>query len=73
MRKKGLRKYIFITFILSLSLLGFYIYSMESNQNGTRPDDIMVKATLQHNNNPRMNHKDIMLEVIIDKKRIANI
>lgn len=55
--------------IISLVLVGFILYYFDSNINKTNPEDIMVEATLKPNNNPRMDHKDVMLEVFIDKSK----
>lgn len=64
-----MKKIIVTLFVLSLLLLGVRMFYMESNKNETFPDDIIVKATLKPNTNPRMDYKDVMLEVSIDKSK----
>lgn len=54
-----------ISCVLIFVFSAYYVQSMEGK---TKPEDIFVKAILKHNANPRMVHKDVMLEVLIDKK-----
>lgn len=64
-----MKKIIVTLFVFSLLLLSVFVFYKGSNKNETFPDDIMVKATLKPNTNPRMDHKDVMLEVSIDKSK----
>lgn len=47
----------------------FSAYFIETMEEETKPDDVIVEAVLKNNNNSKMDHKDIMLEVLINKNK----
>lgn len=64
-----MKRIIFNAAIILLLLIGFSAYYLESNKNETTPEDIMIEAVLKPNHNPRMDYKDIMLEVTVTKNK----
>lgn len=58
-----------VTLISCIIIIGFSAYYIESKEKKAKPDDIFIEAILKHNNNSRMDHKDVMLEVLIDKNK----
>lgn len=50
-------------------VIALLIYYLKPMENETSPDDVNVEAILKQNNNARMDHKDVMIEVFIDKKK----
>jgi hypothetical protein len=61
-----LKKILAFVFAAALLFLSFYIYQ-ETGKSKTVPEDIKIEAVLKPNNNERMGHKDVMLEVSIEK------
>ncbi|SDW37981.1 hypothetical protein [Paenibacillus sp. PDC88] len=55
-----------ISCIIIIALSAFLIESMEEE---TKPDDVHVEAVLKIKSNSKMDHKVVMLEVLIDKNK----
>lgn len=67
------RSVVIILSIFALLLIIGIVYLMYALDKGrTSPEDIVIKAVLKPNQNETMGHKDVMLEIVIEKKNYSN-